>query len=143
MIGWIGWMASFNGRFFDGGYSGKASGRDYVVEQIRNTEKQIGKIKDIIFRSCSYDELEIPHNSIIYCDIPYKDTKQYATSKDFDHDKFWEWCREMSRMGHRVFISEYQSPPDFECVWSKEVTNSMNTTITYKPTERLFTWKSR
>ena len=28
MIGWIGWMASFNGRFFDGGYSGKTATRD-------------------------------------------------------------------------------------------------------------------
>jgi hypothetical protein len=25
MIGWIGWMGSANGRFFDGGYSGKSN----------------------------------------------------------------------------------------------------------------------
>ena len=139
MIGWIGWMASFNGRFFDGGYSGKSGGRDYVDEQIRNTEKQISKIKGIKFFYSSYDELSIPDNSIIYCDIPYKDTKQYATSKDFNHDKFWEWCRVMTKKGHRVFISEYQAPDDFTCVWSKIVTNSMNTTITYKTIEKLFT----
>ena len=30
MIGWIGWMGSFNGRFFDGGYSGKTATRDHV-----------------------------------------------------------------------------------------------------------------
>ena len=29
---------------------------------------------------------------------------------------------------------------DFICVWSKEVTNSMNTTLTYKPVERLFVY---
>ena len=139
MIGWIGWMGSFNGRFFDGGYSGKSGGRDYVDEQIRNTEKQIPKIKGIKFFYSSYDELSIPDNSIIYCDIPYKDTKQYATSKDFNHDKFWEWCRIMTKKGHRVFVSEYQAPDDFSCVWSKVVTNSMNTTITYKTTEKLFT----
>ena len=78
--------------------------------------------------------------SIIYCDIPYKDTKQYATSKNFDHDKFWQWCRDMTKQGHKVFISEYQAPDDFICVWSKEVTNSMNTTLTYKPVERLFVY---
>ncbi len=47
LIGWIGWMASFNGRFYDGGYSGKTEKRDYVDEQIRNTEKQIDFLKDI------------------------------------------------------------------------------------------------
>lgn len=138
LIGWIGWMGSFNGRFFDGGYSGKSGKRDYVDEQIRNTLKQVDKIKDIEFYHCSYEDLEIPDNSIIYCDIPYKDTKQYSTSKDFNYDNFWEWCRIMTRNGHSVFISEYNAPDDFECIWSKEVTNSMNTTKTYKPIEKLF-----
>ena len=141
MIGWIGWMGSFNGRFFDGGYSGKASGRNYVDEQIRNTEKQIESIKGVDFYTCSYDELEIPRLSIIYCDIPYKDTKQYVTSKSFDHEKFWEWCRRMTLRGYKVFVSEYQAPDDFVCVWSKEVTNSLNTTKTYKSIEKLFVYK--
>lgn len=142
MIGWIGWMGSYNGRFFDGGYSGHCVGmtkRDYISEQIRNTEKQIDNIKDIDFRYCSYEELEIPNNSIIYCDIPYKNTKQYSTSKDFDYDKFWKWCRDMKQIGHKIFISEYDAPEDFKCVWEKEITNSMNTSKTYKPTEKLFT----
>ena len=90
IIGWIGWMGSYNGRFFDGGYSGKSGGRDYVNEQIRNTEKQIEKLKGIKFTEGNYDEIDYPENSIIYCDIPYKDTKQYATSKGFNHDKFWQ-----------------------------------------------------
>lgn len=140
-IGWIGWMASFNGRFFDGGYSGGYKKRDYIKEQITNTEKQIDNIKDVIFTSCNYDELKIPDNSIIYCDIPYKGTKQYSTSKGFDYDKFWEWCRNKSNDGHDVFISEYESPSDFECVWQKEITNSMNTSKTYKPVEKLFKHK--
>lgn len=141
MIGWIGWMGSFNGRFFDGGYSGKTKDRDYVNEQIRNTEKQIDNVKDIILHNGEYFDLEIPNNSIIYCDIPYKDTKQYSTSKDFNHDKFWEWCRVKTKEGHTVFISEYNAPEDFECVWQKEVTNSMNTSKTYKPIEKLFKYK--
>ena len=140
LIGWIGWMASFNGRFFDGGYSGKTATRDYVDEQIRNTLKQVELLKGAIFVSGDYSDLEIFENSIIYCDIPYKDTKQYSTSKNFDHNKFWQWCRNMTAQGHQVFISEYQAPDDFICVWQKEVTNSMNTTLTYKPVERLFVY---
>jgi hypothetical protein len=39
IIGWIGWTGSFNGRFFDGGYSGHSVGkRDYITEQIKNIE---------------------------------------------------------------------------------------------------------
>ncbi len=44
IVGWVGFMASYNGRFFDGGYSGHCVGetkRDYISEQIRNTDKQI------------------------------------------------------------------------------------------------------
>lgn len=139
LIGWIGWMASFNGRFFDGGYSGKSSGRDYIDEQIRNTTKQIPLLKDILFKSCDYMDLEIPEKSIIYCDIPYKGTKQYSTSKDFNHDIFWNWCRQKSKDGHDVYVSEYNAPDDFKCIWQKELTNSMNQSKTYKPIEKLFT----
>lgn len=138
-IGWIGWMGSFNGRFFDGGYSGKTEKRDYIDEQIRNTEKQLDYLFGIDFRYGSYDTIDIPDNSIIYCDIPYYGTKQYSTSKDFNHDKFWQWCRDMTLKGHQVFVSEYNAPEDFNCVWSKEITNSMHTTNTTKPIEKLFT----
>lgn len=144
MIGWVGWMGSYNGRFFDGGYSGHdINGRDYISEQIRNTEKQIDKIKHIKFFSQDYSMFDFKELCIIYCDIPYKDTKQYATSKDFNHKNFWQWCREMSIKGHTVFVSEYNAPDDFECVWQKETTNSMNTTKTYKPIEKLFKFSAK
>ena len=139
MIGWIGWMGSFNGRFFDGGYSGNSGGRNYVDEQIRNTEKQIPLLSGATFISCNYDELVYPENSIIYCDIPYNNSKQYSTSKDFNHAEFWQWCRNMKDKEHIIFVSEYQAPEDFVCVWKKEVTNSLNTKLTYRPIERLFT----
>ena len=139
LIGWVGWMASFKGRFFDGGYSGKTKTRDYIKEQINNTEKQINNLKNVIFKICSYEELDIPPRSVIYCDIPYKNTKQYATSKDFDYDRFWEWCRIKKSEGHFIFTSEYEAPEDFKCIWSKEITNTLHTTKTYSAVEKLFT----
>lgn len=144
LIGWIGWMGSYNGRFFDGGYSGHDVGethRNYISEQIRNTENQIEKLEDVHFISKDYSEFDFREPCILYCDIPYKNTKQYATSKNFDYDKFWDWTREMSLKGHEVFVSEYNAPDDFECVWQKEITNSMNTKNTYKPLEKLFKYK--
>ena len=142
LIGWIGWMASYNGRFFDGGYSGHTvDKRDYITEQIKNTESQIVNIQDVQFVSKDYSELILPSNSIIYCDIPYKNTKQYSSSKNFDHDNFWNWAKEKSQDGHEVFISEYNAPDDFERIWQMEVTNSMNTKKTYRPIEKLFKYK--
>lgn len=137
-IGWIGWMASFNGRFFDGGYSGKTKTRDYVDEQIRNTLKQIDSLNGALFTSNEYYELEIPENSIIYCDIPYKGTKQYSTSKNFNHEVFWQWCRDMTHQGHSVFISEYEAPNDFKCVWSKDIKSYMKPSRAIECTECLF-----
>ena len=143
-IGWYGWMGSFNGRFFSGGYSGhnviqkNGKSRDYITEQINNTLSQIPYFKGIEFYSKDYQEVEIPEDSIVYCDIPYRDTKQYETSKDFDYERFYNWCRE-NQDKYKIFVSEYSMPDDFKCIWQKEVTNAMNTTKTYKPIEKLFT----
>ena len=132
LIGWIGWIGSANGRFFDGGYSGKSNTkigtvRDYIKEAVSNIEKQKDKVKgQIIFMNEDYWNLDIPENSIVYCDPPYQYTKQYSNSKNFDHNSFWNWVRNISKQGHTVFVSEYNAPADFECVWQKEAKSSLS-----------------
>ena len=144
-VGWVGFMASFNGRFVDAGYSGhnvllkSGKKRDYITENINNTLKQVDKLKGVEWHYGDYFECPIPKNSLIYCDPPYCGTKQYMTSKNFDYEMFYDWCRAMKEDGHTVFISEYNMPSDFKCIWEKEITNSMNPTITKKLIERLFT----
>jgi DNA adenine methylase len=131
MVGWIGWMGSANGRFFDGGYSGKSNTkigtiRDYIKEAINNIERQIPKLKGIDFYDLHYKEVAIPNNSIVYCDIPYEKTKQYSTSKGFNHLEFWDYARKLSTEGHSVFVSEYNAPQDFKCIWQKEAKSSLS-----------------
>lgn len=139
-IGWYGFMGSYNGRFFDGGYSGHdVNGRDYIGEQINNTLRQVPHLLDIDWYFSDYTDIPLPEKATIYCDIPYKGTTQYATSKDFDYSKFYDWCRLKHSEGYRIFVSEYQMPDDFKCVWQKQVTCAMNQTITKKPIEKLFT----
>lgn len=61
----------------------------------------------------SYDCVEIKPNSVIYCDIPYRDTAIYNDTP-FDYDKFYGWCL---RQTEPVFISEYDMPKeDFVCI---------------------------
>lgn len=131
-IGWIGYMASANGRFYEGGYSGKSKTqigkvRNYIDESVRGIKKQMPLLQGIDFKHSDYKNLELPEKSIIYCDIPYAGSKQYATiCKKFDYTVFWEWSREKVKQGHKVFISEYQAPYDFVCVWEQEVKSSLS-----------------
>ena len=149
VVGWIGFMASANGRFFDGGYSGRSktktgNTRDYIAEGIRNIKKQAPNLRGVDFRCGDYRSLYIPERSIVYCDIPYEGTKQYSTSKEFNHFEFWQWARDRANDGHYVFVSEYNAPDDFECVWEKTANSSLrsNESITGSKTsvEKLFTY---
>lgn len=140
LIGWVGFMASCKGRFFDGGYSGhNVSNRDYIAESIRNIKEQIKYIQgDVSFKTIDYKSVDSINHCVIYCDPPYKDTKQYSNT--INHNEFWEWCRKMANNGNKVFVSEYNAPDDFRCIWEKQITNAMATQNTYSTTEKLFTY---
>lgn len=140
VVGWVGFMASYNGRFFDGGYSGHdVGGRDYIAENIVNITKQLPKLEGVKFVHSDFEFLEIPPNSIIYCDIPYPDTKGYTTSKNFPYATFWRWCKDRHAEGHKVYISAYDAPDDFFPIWEKQILNTMRPKVTTYPVERLFT----
>lgn len=142
-IGWVGFMASYYGRFF-GGYSGNGikhkdgKQRNYIDEFIKDLLSQVDSLQGVEFQCCSYDELQIPDVSIVYLDPPYRDTTQYTTETDFDYEYFYQWAEELSKHNNRVFISEYWMPPFFREVWSMEV--SCNISIKKnKRIEKLFT----
>lgn len=141
-VGFVGFICSFRGKFFNGFVNNdilKATGKiqHYQKQQINNILNQSNKLNDVKFECCSYDELVIPSNSIIYCDPPYNHTSKYKTG-DFDSDKFWDWCCEMTNEGHKVFISEYNAPSYFTCIWEKEVKTNLSTKVKTS-TEKLYT----
>ena len=144
LIGYALIAFSFGAKWCGGWSRGRASGgenRDYVAEQYRASIKQRGKIKDVEFYNKNYDSLYIPPGSLIYCDPPYAGTTKYKD--DFDHEVFWQWCRDKAKEGHEVFISEYNAPDDFVCVWQKEIQSGLNTNTTKKGIEKLFIHKSQ
>ena len=114
---------SFSGKF-KGGYAKGHPREDFQRAARNNAIKQSPNLQGVDLLSCGYSDLDIPKQSIIYCDPPYAGTTKYKD--EFDHDKFWRWCRDMSKLGHQVFISEYNAPDDFECVWSQEVKSSLS-----------------
>lgn len=143
-IGAIGFLASYNGRFFDGGYAGtseeKGRVRNYYDECRRNIEEQAPLLKDIIFYCQSYETWRTVKGAVIYCDPPYADTKQYNVSKGFDHEAFWQWCRDMSA-DNIVLISEEHAPEDFECIWEAPVKRTIKTDSKVTKVEKLYKYK--
>lgn len=145
MLGWVAHCCSYNGKWF-GGFAGELTTkegnvRNYQTEAKNAVLRQNDKLVDVQFEHAPYHELTIPPESIIYCDPPYKGTTAYKDG--FDHEPFYDWCREMSSQGHTVFVSEYAMPEDFECVWQKEVNSSLTKeTGSKKGIEKLFTLKA-
>ena len=47
----------------------------------------------------------------------------------------------MTKKGHKIFVSEYNAPDDFECIWQKEVKTVLNKNSQDIRTEKLFKHK--
>ena len=85
----------------------------------------------------SYADYAYRDGDVVYCDPPYKNTKDYGIK--FDSDAFWEWARTRN---YPVYVSEYQAPDDFVSIWSKEKRSILNDKSPTAPrTEHLFVHK--
>lgn len=120
-------------------YSNDAS---FNISQERATKVlKAQNLRNIKFICSDYRALDIPPNSIIYCDPPYQYCTKYRYLKnDFDTDAFWSWAKDKAKEGHQVFVSEFEGPPEWECIWSKPKRNRGLINSRNK-TEKLFTLK--
>lgn len=141
LVGYAGIAGSYGGCWF-AAYSGpNSTGRDYLLESYKSALKLAPLISDVNFINSDYKNLEIPSESIIYCDPPYKGTRSYYNHHKVDYDEFWQWCRNKKAEGHKVYISEYQAPDDFIDVMCIDTTTVMANSSSKKVQEKLFTPK--
>lgn len=142
LIGFAGVGCSYAGKFFGGYARGNQSNgkpRNYCLESRRNVLSQIKKLSGVEFRCGDYTTLDIPVNSLVYCDPPYFDSTKYKT--DFSHKDFWRWCEILSAK-HQVFVSEYTAPDGWVSIWSKRVNSSLTKNTGAKTgTENLFVYR--
>lgn len=129
IIGYVGTCASFGGSWFNG-YAryNPNKNEDHIKEAYNGLKKQVENFKYLdstIFACCSYDQMPINENDVIYCDPPYASTKKYET--DFNNRKFWEWARNASPQVKQLLVSEYEAPQDFKCIWQMEKKDSLGT----------------
>lgn len=137
----VGFLAGFNGRFYDGGYANPGwegnQYRDYYQEAKRNILEQMKFLRDVHFASGDYKDLK-PKGALIYMDPPYAGTKGYLTiTKEFNHKEFWDIVREWSK-DNIVLVSEENAPDDFDALWEQEVCRTLRATEKNKATEKLF-----
>lgn len=107
------------------------------LEQLQRLDNISNKLINL---NQDYRNVEIKSNSVIYCDIPYKDTEGYerkTNKSSFDYDSFYNWCEKQTEP---VFISEYTMPDNrFKCIMDIEKTSSYCATNNNKKTvEKLF-----
>lgn len=140
----VGFCFTYAAKWF-GGFIGNSkdvvcTGRDRLGESYRAVEKARKEVKGIIFKHKSVFDIDFSRcgKATIYCDPPYRGTTKYKD--DFDHERFYNWCRDRKKEGHNIFISEYWMPDDFICVWEKKVNSSLDKdTGSKKAVEKLFT----
>jgi DNA adenine methylase len=141
LTGFVGFGCSFGGKWF-GGYARNKTNTNYALQSKKSLLKDMDNLMTAQFTCQDYRDVIIPNNSIVYADPPYNNTTGYGKDK-FNSDEFWEYMRVISK-NNKVFISEQTAPNDFECVWEKEFTRTLdvNKDNQFKVTEKLFTYKN-
>ena len=109
---------------------------DSITRQIEiESLQRLQSLQSLQSYGTSYENVPIPPNSLIYCDIPYAGTNcgKYG---GFKHDLFYEWALQQNN----IFISEYSMPSNFiEIANTEKVVLSATNGNSNTATERLYT----
>lgn len=126
--GFIGFGCSFAGKYF-GGYARGTETRNYAANAKNSILAKMKNLVGVEFSNKSYKDVALPENSMLYCDIPYKNSVGYSVG-DFNHEDFYKWAEQKQAEGFTVLVSEYSKnvPVGWEIVWQhaskKDIRNS-------------------
>lgn len=110
----------------------KLSGRLQSLESLERLER----LENLERYNTDYRNVELPDNSIVYCDPPYANTNHYGLNGSrFDNEAFWEWARHCKQP---VFISEYEAPKDFICIAEIPTTSKIAAKTSKRAIEKIF-----
>lgn len=119
--GFVGFGCSFAGKWW-GGYARGSETRNYCKNAKNSVLKKIKTLKNVYFSNQDYRDVPVDYpNSMVYCDIPYRNTTEYSVG-DFNHVAFYLWAVRMKNLGHTVLVSEYKHnvPEGWKVVWEYE-----------------------
>ena len=104
-----------------------------LLERLQSLQS-LERLQSLEVYAGDYRDVEIPADSVVYCDIPYRGTSEYIAGA-FDHDAFYEWALSRPLI---VFISEYVMPDEFACVWECKHRSILSGAANNAVTEKLF-----
>lgn len=112
--GFVGFGCSFAGKWWGGYATSDNKERNYAVNAVNTIGKKMLGLRNVTFICGDYFDIVMPVTpSVVYCDIPYKNTTGYSYTSSsngtFNHTQFYEWCYKMKAQGHIVLVSEYES----------------------------------
>ena len=122
--GFVGFGCSFAGKWWGGYAASDNKERNYATNAINTIAKKLKGLSGVSFTCGDYFDIIIPERpSVIYCDIPYRNTTGYSNGA-FNHEQFYAWAYSMKALGHIVLVSEYEMNVDEamkgNIVWCKE-----------------------
>ena len=137
MTAFVGFGCSFGGKYY-GGFASKANAaRNYYEENRRWLLNVRPALRDVQFFPAASYNWHRPDGMLIYCDPPYSDTTEYSAGSS-NNAEFWQTMREWSAR-NTVVVSEYKAPPDFTCIWQREIKLSVRSKSGCEPRiEKLF-----
>lgn len=138
LTGFVGFGCSFSGKWF-GGYARSSEKRNYCLNAKNSILTKMRGLQNAKFYCSDYRDINIPNNSLIYCDPPYINTTKYTTG-DFDSEEFWDIIRDWSKYTF-VLVSEYSAPKDFKSIWNKEYKRNMRGNNLNIVTDNLFIYR--
>lgn len=134
LIGYVGACCSYGSAWFNGyAHFNSKRGENHIHEAYNGLKKHLERFihpETTKFFNAPYTNFPFLStlDYIIYCDPPYANKKRYES--DFNNAEFWDWARMMSKMPNvHLYVSEYEAPFDFECIWSKDKPDGMGTTL--------------
>lgn len=138
LSGFVGFAFSYGGRWMKGYARDPKEGRNYASVGKKGLLRKMKPLHDAEILCMDYKNVPIPDKSVIYADPPYMNKTGYAYT--INSGEFWNYMRDLSKRGHKVFISEESAPPDFKCIWEKEAIRTIKLGGRTKATEKLFVY---
>ena len=117
--GFAGFGCSFGGKWF-GGFAKGSPGRDYALGSYRTLMRKWEELRDLdlTFEWGGFSEAGVTERDVVYCDPPYESSTGYSTG-EFNHTAFWATARNWAETGAHVYVSEFNAPAEWECIWEK------------------------
>ena len=106
------------------------------LQRLQDLER-IPRLQNLETYTLDYRDVKIPKNAIVYCDPPYRSTKNSKryTTNAFDYHEFDKW---LNNVDFPVYVSEYDAPDGCVEIAEIERLSTMAAKANVKRTEKLF-----